>query len=44
MIINVMKKILRRQQQQEPATADEGLQAGQLSQAFIDTSTVCVEE
>ena len=44
MIINVMKKPLRRQQQQEPATADEGLQAGQLSQAFIDTSTVYVEQ
>ena len=44
MILNVMKKTLRRQQQQEPATADEGLQAGQLSQAFIDTSTAYVEQ
>ena len=38
------KKPLQRQQQQELATADEGLQAGQLSQAFIDTSTVYVEQ
>ena len=39
-----MKKTLQRQQQQEPATAEQGLQAGQLSQAFIDTSTVYVEQ
>ena len=39
-----MKKTLQQQQQQEPATDDEGLQAGQLSQAFIDTSTVYVEQ
>ena len=40
-----MKKTLQQQQQQqELATADEGLQAGQLSQAFIDTSTVYVEQ
>ena len=39
-----MKKTLQRQQQQEPATAEEGLQAGQLSQAFIDTSTVYLEQ
>ena len=38
-----MKKTLKQQQQQEPPT-DDGLQAGQLFQAFVDMSTVYVEE